>query len=402
VTSPDVAAPDWHEPGALDERAAALADAFRRRHGRPPAGVWAAPGRVNVIGEHVDYAGGLCLPLALPHTTLVAASPGPAGRVHAASHQRPDEPVDVALDDVGPGTPQGWGAYVAGVPAALGVRAGLTALVDSTVPVGAGLSSSAALSCATALAVDGLAGLGLAADDAGRAQLAAACVRAENDVALAPTGGMDQAAALRCTAGAALLLDCRDGAVRHVPLELGRHDLVLLAVDTRADHAHADGQYGRRRAGVEQAARELGVPLLRDLEDEDVDAVLSRVHDAALRPLVRHVLTETARVRQAADVLRDDSPLALGPLLEASHASLRDDLQVSCPELDLAVDTATAAGAVGARMTGGGFGGSAVALVPNHLVEGVVAAVAAAFARARLDPPAFLLAEPSAAGRRVC
>ena len=401
MTAPEAATLAWHPAGDTEASAALLADAFTRLHGGPPTGVWAAPGRVNLIGEHVDYAGGLCLPLALPQTTLVAAASGPAGRVVARSRQRPDEPVDVALDDVGPGTPAGWGAYVAGVPAVLGVDVGLTALVDSTVPVGAGLSSSAALSCATALAVDELAHLGLAADDAGRARLAAACVQAENEVAQAPTGGMDQAAALRCTAGCALLLDCRDGAVEQVPLHLAAHDLSLLVVDTRATHAHAHGEYGRRRAGVEQAAARLGVASLRDLELRDIGAVLGRLDDATLSPLVRHVVSETARVRQAAAALRAQDLAALGPLLTASHASLRDGFRVSCAELDLAVDTAMGAGALGARMTGGGFGGSAVALVPSQLVAPVAYGVTEAFAAAGFAAPAFLVADASAAGRRV-
>lgn len=398
--------PTWHGSQDVGRRVDALRRQFADLYGHLPAGVWAAPGRVNLIGEHVDYAGGLCLPFALPHTTLVAASGHAGGRVLARSGQRPDEPVDVAVADVAPGSPAGWGGYVAGVAAVLAQLpanppTGLSAVVDSEVPVGSGLSSSAALSCATALALDDLVGLGLAQDDAGRARLAVACVRAENEIAQAPTGGMDQVAALRSEPGHALLLDCRDGTVRQVPLDPAAHDLALLVIDTRAEHSHADGQYAQRREGCDEAARRLGVQSLREVADLPVDDLLSRLDDASLHPLVRHVVTEIARVQATAALLGDDRLPELGPLLDASHASLRDDYRVSCRELDLAVDTARSAGALGARMTGGGFGGSAVALVPVSQVEAVAAQVDEAFASSGLRRPAFLRAVPSRSGRRV-
>lgn len=398
----DVRPTTWHPSGDDDARAAALAADFRETYGEDPAGVWAAPGRVNLIGEHVDYAGGRCLPLALPHSTLVAAGPGPVGRVLARSRQRPDEPLDVLLADVAPGTPPGWGSYVAGVAAVLlGPSAdGLRLLVDSTVPVGAGLSSSAALSCSAALALDHLAGLGRAQDDAGRAWLAAACVRAENEIAQAHTGGMDQSAVLRSRAGSALLLDCRDGSVTHLALDLAGSGLALLVMDTRTEHVLADGQYAARRSVVDSSTRRLGVSTLRELVGDDEEEVLRRLDEDA-RPLVRHVLTEMARVDQAEAALRRGDLPALGPLLDASHASLRDDFGVSTPELDLAVDSAVRSGALGARLTGGGFGGSAIALVPGHLVETVAACVQGAASAAGFAVPAFLLAEPSQGAHRV-
>ncbi len=394
----------WYPVRDADERAAQVAHAFEQVAGRAPAGVWASPGRVNLIGEHTDYNGGLCLPIALPQSTFVAAASG-GSQVVARSAQRPDEPIDIALDDVGPGRPRGWGGYVAGAVAMLRAAAdervgGLTALVDSDVPVGAGLSSSAALSCSTVLACDDLAGLGWAADDAGRARLVEVCVRAENDVALAPTGGMDQAASLHCQAGHALLLDCADGGFRQVPFDVQAAGLALLVVDTRAEHEHSGGEYAQRRAGCEAAARALGVPQLRGIAPDGLAEALDRL-DADLRPLVRHVVTEIGRVRDVVHLLTDGDLAAVGPVLDASHASLRDDYQVSAAELDLAVDTARQAGALGARMTGGGFGGSAIALVPAARVETVAEEVAEAFARKGWRAPAFLLAQPSSSGRRL-
>ncbi|PFG40549.1 galactokinase [Georgenia soli] len=396
-----------------------------------PEGVWAAPGRVNVVGEHTDYNGGLCLPVALPHRTFVAAVARPGTRrLRLVSAQEPGPPREIDLDDVGPvgtaGEVHGWAAYVAGVLWALeaeGLAAGLPGLdvaVDSCVPAGAGLSSSAALECAVVVAVDELAGLGLAGsvdapDDAGRARLAAACVRAENEIAGAPTGGMDQAAALRARAGHALLLDCRDGQVEHVPLDLTVSGLELLVTDTRAEHRLVDGQYARRREVCEEAARRLGVPDLRTVADAvmggetTLDEVLSRLADSEERARVRHVVTEIERVRLLVARLRDDPA---GPLrgwslnrvaetLDASHESLRDDYEVSSPELDLAVAAARGAGAHGARMTGGGFGGSTIALVEADAAGAVTTAVADAFGRAGLAAPGFLHATASDPAGRV-
>lgn len=396
-----------------------------------PDGVWAAPGRVNVVGEHTDYNGGLCLPVALPHRTFVAAAARPGTRrLRIVSAQEAGPPREVDLDAVGPvgtaGEVRGWAAYVAGVLWALeaeGLAAdlpGLDLAVDSCVPAGAGLSSSAALECAVAVAVDDLAGLGLAGpsdapDDEGRARLAAACVRAENEVAGAPTGGMDQAAALRARAGHALLLDCRDGQVEHVPLDLTVSGLELLVTDTRAEHRLVDGQYARRRQVCERAAHRLGVPDLRAAADAVVagrttlDEVLAQLTDAEERARVRHVVTEIERVRFLVARLRDDPD---GPLhgwslnrvaetLDASHESLREDYEVSSPELDLAVAAARGAGAHGARMTGGGFGGSTIALVEADATAAVTTAVADAFERAGLAAPGFLRATASAPAGRV-
>jgi galactokinase len=286
---------------------------------------------------------------------------------------------------------------------------GLDAVVDGLVPLGAGLSSSAALECAVAVALDDVAGLGLAASDGGRARLAGACVRAENDIAGAPTGGMDQAASLRSREGHALLIDCRDFTVRHVPFDLAAAGLELLVMDTRTHHALTDGQYGSRREACERAAALLGVRWLADIAPADLPAALDRLREAIDDPeeadeigrRVRHVVTEIERVRRTVRLIDEGDLAGVGPLLDASHASLRDDYEVSSVELDVACAAAVGAGALGARMTGGGFGGSAIALVRTDDTERVAAAVAAAFDAEDLGAPAFLRAVPSAPAGKV-
>ncbi len=378
--------------------AQALRD-FRAAHGREPDGVWAAPGRINLVGEHVDYNGGLCLPMALPHTTCVALAARDDDRVHLDSAG--GSPWQASLSDIAPGEVRGWAGYAAGVAWALGLQRGFDAVVVGGVPIGAGLSSSAALECAVALGLDEVFGLGLAGTDVGRAALAAACVRAENEIAGAPTGGMDQAAALRSRAGHALLLDCTDFSGRQVPFDATAAGLAVLVIDTKVHHALVDGQYGSRRDVCETAARVLGVGRLGELAAADLDATLARLDDEEQVRRVRHVVTEIARVREAAGLLDSGRLRALGPVLDASHSSLREDYEVSCAELDLACTVANEAGALGARMTGGGFGGSAIALVDADRVESVADSVSSAFSRNGFGEPAFLRAIPSGAGHRV-
>lgn len=398
-----------HTPGRA-------ADAFRTVYGRDPEGLWAAPGRVNLIGEHTDYNDGFVMPLALPHTTVVAAAARTDGvlAVHsgdpASGVARRMAIADLpALARAGaPGTardtgaaPRGWARYPGGVVWALGeagfpVR-GADLHFESTVPIGAGLSSSAALEVATAAALNDLFDLRLTPT-----RMALLAQRAENAFVGVPSGVMDQTASACCTEGHALHLDTRDLTIRHLPFDLAADGLCLLVIDTRVRHALAEGGYAERRAGCERGAARLGVTSLREVDPGRLpDALATLSEEPRTAALVRHVVTENERVAQAVGRMAAGDPAGLGPVLAAGHVSLRDDFQVSCPELDLAVDVATAAGALGARMTGAGFGGSAIALVARQAAERVGAAVTEAFARAGYRVPQVFTAVPSSGTRRL-
>ena len=358
------------------------------------ATAWRAPGRVNLIGEHTDYNDGYALPFAIRAGCTATVEVRGDRTVTVRSAQQP-APVEFSLADLRPGT-AGWAGYPLGVLWALRQRGhdlpGLTIVLDSDVPVGAGLSSSAALVCSVAAAVDDLLQLTLSRDE-----LLAVTRSAENDFVGAPTGGMDQLAAFNCVEGTALLCDMRSLETQQVPLVLG--DLALLVVDTRAEHRHADGEYRRRRAGCEQAARQLGVRALRDVDD--LDAALARLTDDELRRYTRHVVTENARVLDTVTALRAGDLTAVGPLLTASHASMRDDFRVSSPELDLAVESLLATGALGARLTGGGFGGCVVGLIDSARADGAGEAVRAAFASRGFAMPHPFVVHPSDGTHRV-
>jgi galactokinase len=394
----------WLRPTGDDELAARATDVFAERFGGAPDGVWLAPGRVNLIGEHIDYVGGRVLPFALPYATAVAVRLRDDDLLRAASSGQPEVWIG-RVGAVGPVRPSSWAAYPAGVPWAMlhhGTIArfpGLDIAVYSSVPQGAGLSSSAALECAVALAVADL--LGVATDDQGRAQLARDCVTAENVVVGASTGGMDQSASLRARHGQVMLLDCADFTVEHIPLDLPAAGLALVIINTNAPHRLVDGNYGMRRARVERLSARIGQRVLRTAAD--VDAVLRYAADGdpVLRRLMRHVLTEIRRVDVVADRLRVGLVGDIGAELVASHTSLRDDYEVSSIELDSAVEAALSAGALGARMTGGGFGGSAIALAPIGKVSAVAEGVTRAAHDGGLPAPQFLNAIPSSSGHRV-
>ncbi|MDN3260102.1 galactokinase [Streptomyces sp. CSDS2] len=378
-----------------------VADRFAELYGARPEGVWAAPGRVNLIGEHTDYNDGFVMPFALPHQAVAAVSRRTDGLLRLHSADIGGGITELRLDDLAPGGDHDWTAYPAGVVWALREAGheitGADVHLASTVPTGAGLSSSAALEVVIALALDDLYGLGLKGW-----RLARLCQRAENVYVGAPTGIMDQTASACCEAGHALFLDTRDLSQRQIPFDLAAAGLRLLVVDTQVKHAHSGGEYGKRRAGCEKGAALLGVDALRDIPYDGLDAALARLGgEEEVVPLVRHVVTENERVERTVALLRAGDPRAIGPALTEGHASLRDDFRISCPELDLVVDTALAGGALGARMTGGGFGGSAIVLTEAADVDTLTKSVEEAFAAAGFTAPRVFEAVPSAGARRL-
>ncbi len=358
--------------------------AFRELADARPDGVWTAPGRVNLIGEHTDYSGGMVLPVAIDRSAVVAARLRDDDVVRVASLQMPGD-VRVSLTGIQPGRIAGWTSYVLGTlwalqHAGLNLR-GIDLLVDSDIPLGAGLASSAGLEVATALAFTEL-----TAQQMSTLDVAMCCQAGENAIASAPTGVMDQVTVLLGRAGHALLLDCRTLDSELVPWRPDDASLALLVIDTAVRHDNSGPGYRSRRDECARAAAALGVETLRDATAESVARTLSGV----LQQRARHVVTENDRVVEVAELLRAGRIAGIGPLLDAGHASLRDDYEVSCAELDVAVDAARGAGAIGARMTGGGFGGCAIALVPIDSVDAVSTAVESAFAQRRYRRPRVL------------
>jgi galactokinase len=356
------------------------ADLFTSTFDRPPAGVWSAPGRVNLMGEHTDYNGGYVLPFAINLRTYAAASRRDDRRVSVQSLQRPGELIEVGLDELNPATGSGWASYALGVLWALrgaGYHIGGVDLVlDGQVPSGAGLSSSAAMECAVGLAASELYGI-----EIDRAELARIAQSAENNFVGVPCGLMDQMAACVCEADHALFFDVRDDVREQEPFAPHDEGLAVLVIDTRAHHAHAGGGYAERRKACEEAARQLGVPYLRDIPGSALESAMTALNDDVLRRRARHIITENDRVLTTVDLLASGRLREIGPILTQSHASMRDDFEISVPELDTAVDASIAAGALGARMTGGGFGGSAIALIEEAELGEVSRAVEAAFER---------------------
>ncbi|MFJ2719214.1 galactokinase [Streptomyces sp. NPDC087437] len=382
--------------GALEVR-----EGFTELYGAEPEGVWAAPGRVNLIGEHTDYNDGFVMPFALPHITTAAVARRDDGVLRLHSADVPGGPVELRLDELTPESDRDWTAYPAGVVWALREAGhevtGADVHLASTVPTGAGLSSSAALEVVVALALNDLYALGLKGW-----QLARLCQRAENVYVGAPTGIMDQTASACCESGHALFLDTRDLSQRQIPFDLASEGLCLLVVDTRVQHAHSGGEYGRRRAGCEKGAALLGVDALRDIPYDGLDAALAGLAgEEEVARLVRHVVTEDERAERVVSLLESGDIRSIGPILTEGHASLRDDFCVSCPELDLVVDTALASGALGARMTGGGFGGSAIVLTDTADVPTLTKAMEEAFTKAAHTIPRVFEAVPSAGARRL-
>ncbi len=344
---------------------------------------WSAPGRVNLIGEHTDYNDGYVLPFAIEQRTHVTVTPHDQRSWTVQSRSMP-EIVTFTEADLKPHAVAGWAGYIAGVVAVLrdaGVTVpGARITVDSRVPVGAGLSSSAALEVATLAALVDLAGA-----DIDRSAWPKLAQLAENDYVGVPCGILDQAATTHCTAGHALFLDCRSGESQQVPLDLATAGLVLLVIDTKANHHNTDGEYAARRDACERAARCLRIPALRDADN--LDTATTRLADDLLRRRARHIITENTRVLHTVDLLKAGRYADIGPTLTASHMSMRDDFEITVGETDTAVDAAVAAGALGARMTGAGFGGCVLALAQADQQATIAAAVTTAFAANQYAPP---------------
>jgi galactokinase len=358
----------------------------------PAESLWVSPGRVNLIGEHTDYNDGFVLPFALPHATAVSGTRLPQRRWVVTSEQTGETVTFDLAGGLGRKV-EGWAAYVAAVVWVLreaGVDVpGANLTIASDVPFGAGLSSSAALECAAMAVLVDLAGGDLPMHD--RPRLAQ---RAENEYVGAPTGIMDQAASTLCRDGHALFLDCRSLATEQVPFDLAAAGLKILVVDSKAPHAHVDGEYAARRRACEEAAGILGVAALRDIDVDALPDALAKLDDETTRRRVRHVVTEDQRVLDTVAVLRAGDLRAAGPLMTASHASMRDDYEITVPQVDTAVRAALEHGAHGARMTGGGFGGCVLALVDEQRCDAVDAAVREAFAVAGFTPPDTFVVTP--------
>ncbi|WP_105566086.1 galactokinase [Microbacterium halophytorum] len=390
------------------------ADLFRRATGREPAGVWSAPGRVNLIGEHTDYNDGFVLPFAISQRTAAAAALRD-DRVIRVTSTFSDEAVEASIDELESlfPTPEGttpavaeWAAYPLGVAWALrqavaadgapseAFERGLDIVFASDVPVGAGLSSSAALEGAAAGALNDLWSTGLDAK-----QLARIGRRAENEAVGAPTGVMDQMASMLGADDNALFIDCRTLDANLVPLGAAEAGLEVLVIDTLVKHAHSTGGYRDRRDACERGAAALGAEALRDVAVDDLARAAELLDDVTFRR-VRHIVTENQRVLDTVRTLREHGARAIGELLLSSHASMRDDFEISVPELDTAVEAAMAAGAVGARMTGGGFGGAAIALVDAAAIARVTTAVERAFAEAGFTAPRIFTVAPAAGAHR--
>ena len=362
---------------------------FLETFGAEPDLVAAAPGRVNLIGEHIDYSDGFVLPFAIKDRTLVAARKRGDSTVRIASAQRRNKIVTVDISTVKPGLKGEWERYALGVLWALGVKEGVDLLIDGHVPLGAGLSSSAALECSVATAMNHLFDLGFNLEE-----LARLTQKAENQYVGVPCGIMDQSVSLMATQGSALLLDCSDLTTKNIPFDVASSGLELLIIDTQAHHALTDGGYAERRASCESVVAKLGIASLRELSMEQLENSRGLLTETEF-VRARHAVTEMKRVLECVEALSNSDFAKVGQLINQSHASLRDDYTVSCPELDTAVEAALAAGALGSRMVGGGFGGSAIALIQASKTTETIKAVEKAFSSKGFKAPRFFTSLPS-------
>ena len=366
-----------------------IEEKFLETFGEEPDLVAAAPGRVNLIGEHIDYSEGFVLPFAIKDRTLVAARKRDDSTVRVASAQRRNKIVTVDIKDVKPGLKGEWERYALGVLWSMGVKSGVDLLIDGHVPLGAGLSSSAALECSVATAMNHLFDMGFNLEE-----LARLTQKAENQYVGVPCGIMDQSVSLMATNGFALLLDCKDLSTRNIPFDVASHGLELLIIDTQAHHALTDGGYAERRASCESVAAKLHVKSMRELTIAQLDSSRDQLSETQYIR-ARHAITEMKRVLDCVEALSNGDFVNVGQLMNQSHHSLRDDYNVSCPELNTAVEASLAAGALGSRMVGGGFGGSAIALIQASKTSETISVVEKAFADKKFKTPRFFTSLPS-------
>jgi galactokinase len=381
----------------LSGSAQSAAELFEKQFGYKPAGVWSAPGRVNLIGEHTDYNEGFVLPFAIDRRTYAAVGLRSDQLARIASSFA-GEVIEFEISKISKGSVSGWSAYPLGVAWAL-VQAGATSqgfdlYVESNVPVGAGLSSSAAIECSVALALNDLWGAGLSKN-----VLAKVGQKAENEIVGAPTGIMDQTASLFGQADHAVFLDCRTLDAKATALALEENGLEIVVMDTRVAHRLTDGGYAARRDSCEKASSLIGVSSLRDVTVESLDAAKHLLDDVVYKR-AKHVVTENERVQQTVKLLAESGPKSIGQLMIDSHSSMRDDFQISITELDVAVETALSEGAVGARMTGGGFGGAAIALIDSQKVASLTKAVIDKFEQEGFEKPEIFKVIPDDGAKR--
>jgi len=370
-----------------------ISTSFKEIFAADPEVIAAAPGRVNLIGEHVDYNDGFVLPFAIDSVTISAIKVRSDSKIRIASKQKPNEVYESDIEDLLPMTGPDWTRYLLGVIWVLGVKRGVDILIDSKAPQGAGLSSSAALECSIGIAFNHLFNLGHSLSD-----LARLMQKAENEYVGVPCGIMDQSISLMAKEGYALLLDCRDLSTTQIPVNFSASGLKLLIIDTQAHHALIDGGYAERRTQCESAAKALGVKSLRDVDLSLLDSNSTKLSALELKR-ARHVVYEIKRVIDAVAALERNDFVTLGKLISDSHNSLRDDYNVSAPELDLAVEVAIKHGALGARMVGGGFGGSAIALIKEEDAGKIASQIEKAFKESGFKPPRFFDSLPSQGAR---
>lgn len=372
---------------------------FEKEYGYKPAGVWAAPGRVNLIGEHTDYNEGFVFPFAINRHTYAAIAITQNSIIRVSSGFSP-LPHEIDVRAIAKDSKNDWAAYPFGVAWAIQQMAkvtptGFDCYIESDVPVGAGLSSSAAIECAVGVAINELWNARLS-----KPELARAGQLAENEIVGAPTGIMDQSASLLGETDHGVFLDCRSLEAQIVDLGFAKAGLELLIIDTKVAHRHADGGYASRRSACELGATVMGVSSLRDLTESDLPKAKEVLDEVTYRR-VRHVVSENQRVLDAVEILKVHGPRAIGDLMVSSHASMRNDFEISVTELDVAVETAMSHGAIGARMTGGGFGGAAIALIPAELKTSVSTAVKYVFKQNGFIEPAIFSVSAGPGAQRV-